>query len=229
MKSANLFPEEIKQIITAPNLKTRDEFVGVFSADIADLCKALSSAHECFNGIWANMTWTDRAGWSQAFLYAAFDSLVSSAHLLVFGHVLPAGHLIRCWFEAVCMALLCSNKHAGTFGCFIKDPDGFRVDMEVRKTFENERCAEMLCGMQDALGIIRDLVKFYNQHSHTSAFAARSRHLMGDIGQLSLAGEYDPNMNEYYKTELAIYAYMADLMPGITNAVEKNLNNPSGQ
>ncbi len=51
-----------------------------------------------------------RAAWVEMFLFAAFNSVLTSAHLLLSGFLIPSGNLMRQFGEACAIAMLASHR-----------------------------------------------------------------------------------------------------------------------
>lgn len=219
-----LTPAQVREILTTPNHHACERFLDHFSTEVEELALALSQAHAQFVGINPCVPQDDRSSWAQAFLYSAFDCLVSSAQLLIFGHLLAAGNLMRGWGEAVAMALLCSSDRVAEFDLFIADPMRHATHKAVDR-LGNKKTKKLLAVDSDGLKVLKQISAFYNEHSHTSAWAVASRGMQQQSGTLTLAGEFDPAKRDYYVRELRLLRSACDRLLEVMVAVEQNLKN----
>lgn len=220
----HLTPAQIKEILTAPNHHACEQFLQHFSHEVEELTLTLSQAHARFVGINPRVPQDQRSGWTQAFLYSAFDCLVSSAQLLIFGHLLAAGNLMRGWGEAVAMALLCSSDRVAEFDRFIVDPMQHATHKAIDR-LGNKKTLKTLDVDPDGLNVLKQINAFYNEHSHTSAWAVASRGMQQQSGMLILAGEFDPAKLDYYERELTLLRSACDRLVEVMVVVEQNLLN----
>jgi len=54
----------------------------------------------------------------QLFIHTAYNSLISSLHLLVSGYPVGSGHLMRHFVESIAMALMCSDLRIGVYQAY---------------------------------------------------------------------------------------------------------------
>lgn len=219
-----LTPAQVREVLTTANHHACVRFLDQFPNEVAELAVVFSQAHAQFVGINPCVPQDQRSGWTQAFLYSAFDCLVSSAQLLIFGHLLAAGNLMRGWGEAVAMALLCSSDRVTEFDHFIADPMRHGTHKAIDR-LGNKKTMKLLDVDAEGLKVLTQINAFYNEHSHTSAWAVASRGMQQQSGMLILAGEFDPAKLDYYERELRLLRSACDRLVEVMVVVEQNLKN----
>jgi hypothetical protein len=226
MNDPYLAATALQAVLTQANDNSRSQFLAHFSTEIEELAKALSQAHRRFVLINSRVPQDERSGLTQAFLYSAFDALVSATHLLIFGHLLAAGNLMRNWGESVAMALLCSNDRLSDFELFARDPSKYATHKAIDR-LGNRKVAKFLDVNPEGLAVFKEINGFYNEHSHASAWAISARGIQDASGNLTLAGEFDPGKLDYYRHQLSLRRSACDRLFEIMVIAEQNLTNRS--
>lgn len=190
---------ELYDIVLSDNKATRDKFLSSFPDEVNAFIDGLLRAFDYLAELDDRMPKEDRAAWVQMFLFSAFNSLLSSFHLLISGFLIPAGNLMRSWSEALSMALLCSNSQIGTFDKFNENPSHFDVK-KTPHTVVKKRNAQILMIDKDGWKKFLEINDFFNKYSHASVFAISSLGIFQGTGQLAICGEFDHGeINEYRK------------------------------
>ena len=194
---------ELFDIVISDNKTTRDKFLSTFSDEVNAYVDGLLRAFDYLAELDDRMPKEDRAAWVQMFLFSAFNSILSSFHLLISGFLVPAGNLMRSWSEALSMALLCSNSRINTFDKFKANPSHFDV-RKAPDTVARKRNSQILMIDKDGWKKFLEINDHFHKCSHASAFALSSLAIFQGTGQLTIGGEFDHGKLNEYRKELKL-------------------------
>ncbi len=119
--------DEVRAIIFSENEEVRQQFVQHFQSEIDKFILSLTRAYRRLQEMQARVPYDKRSAWVDHFLFAAFNSLLTSFHLLISGFSVPAGNLMRHYGEAVAMAFLLSHRQINTFEVLEREPRRYPV------------------------------------------------------------------------------------------------------
>lgn len=163
-----------------------------------------------------------RAAWTEAFLFNAFNSSLTSCHLLMSGLLAPSGNLMRHYGEACAMALLCSHHAIDVIVRLIQDPAIFPVHKAVQlvRKPSNMRVLRISAG---AWTSFETITKWYDQYSHASAFSLATQQIFGGHGGVIIGSEFDDAKRDDYQKELRLrgssMSHLRELAVGVAGHV----------
>lgn len=220
--SSRLTNEDIRAIILSTNEDTRRQFVQHFSSEIDDFIVNLTRVYHRMQQMVARVPHDSRSAWADEFLFTAFNTLLTSFHLLISGLNAPSGNLMRHYGEAVAMALLLSHRQIATFTLIDKEPEQFPVHkaLDVVKRKRNTT----LLGI-DGPGWKKfdKLMSFYNQYSHPSALAVSSGHSFSSPGFRQIGGDFDKKKLDGYRKEINLRISASHRLYDTVEVVENHL------
>jgi len=222
--SEQLTSEEIRATILSTNEDVRKQFLQYFGSEVDNFVSNLAHVYDRMRGLAARVSHDRRSAWADEFLFTAFNSLLTSFHLLISGFNVASGNLMRHHGEAVAMALLLSHRQIDTFASIDKDPQKFSVHkaLDLARKKRNAR----LLGI-DGLGWrkFQELISFYDQYSHPSVFAVSSGHNFSLSGYRQIGGEFDTAKLDAYRKEIGLRISAGQRLYETVEVIENHLVN----
>lgn len=163
-----------------------------------------------------------RAAWTEAFVFSAFNSSLTSCHLLISGFPIPSGNLMRHYAEAFAMALLCSHHAIDVAQRFDEAPTKFPVHNAVQLV-RRRRNTDLLKINAQGWKSFEAIAGWYDDYSHASALSLATQTMLGEPGGRILGGEYDDGKRAKYRKELELRVSSMARLFDLVAAVEENL------
>jgi hypothetical protein len=163
-----------------------------------------------------------RAAWTEAFVFSAFNSSLTSCHLLISGFPIPSGNLMRHYGEAFAMALLLSHHAIDVAQRFDRAPTKFPVHNAVQLV-RKRRNTEFLRIDAQGWRSFEAIAKWYDDYSHASALSLATQTMLGKPGGRILGGEFDDYKLAAYRKELGLRVSSMARLCDLIAAVETNL------
>lgn len=180
--------------------------------------RAYGRVHSFGRGLRADL----RAAWTEAFVFSAFNSSLTSCHLLISGFSIPSGNLMRHYAEASAMALLCSHHAIDVAQRFDQAPTKFPVHRAVQLVRER-RNTKLLRIDAPGWAAFEAIAKWYDQYSHASALSLATQTMLGEPGGRILGGEFDDDKQAEYRKELRLRVSSMARLYDLVAAVEENV------
>jgi hypothetical protein len=218
-----LSAKKIRAILFSGNKDTRKEFLQHFGSEIDNFVSAISRSYIRLEEMPPRVPHDKRSAWVNEFLFAAFNSVLTSFHLLISGFNIPSGNLMRHYGEATAMALLLSHRQINAFDLLEKDsrfPVHKALDIVKRK-----RNAELLGVSERGWKKFIEITSFYDQYSHPSLFAVASTHFFSLPGSRQVGGGFDLEKKDSYQKEIGLAVSAAQRLYEITEVAERHLVN----
>jgi hypothetical protein len=220
--SEHVGSEEIRAIILSTNEDVRNQFLQYFSSEVDSFIANLPGVYDRMQAMAARVPYDRRSAWADEFLFTAFNSLLTSFHLLISGFNVPSGNLMRHYAEAVAMALLLSHRQIDTFSMIDKDPQKFSVHKAMALVMRN-RTARLLGVDGAGWQKFKELTSFYDQYSYPSVFAVSSGHIFSSSGYRQMGSEFDTAKLDAYRKEISLRISAAQRLYETVEVVEKHL------
>ena len=192
---------DIHGLLLSDHSSVRAKFVARFPQEIKEVSTSLSQSYSAYRRLEARVRLDKRAAYVQAYVYSAFNSLLTSSNLLLSGLQLPSGNLMRHYGESTAMALLCSHPQINTFELLEKNEDTFPFSTSL-ELVARERNRKLLDLKGPEWRTFREISKFYDRFSHASWFAIASQFVFSQPGMLAVLGEFDEDKVSAYEVEL---------------------------
>ena len=116
--------EAIRRALISDDGDVRGRFQKEFPTEIEALAHELYQTCGLLRQFTKSVSEDLRAAWVEQFLFAAFNCVLTSAHLLLSGLLIPSGNLMRQFCEACATALLASHGRSTCWGVSKTTPDG---------------------------------------------------------------------------------------------------------
>lgn len=163
-----------------------------------------------------------RAAWTEAFVFSAFNSSLTSCHLLISGFSIPSGNLMRHYAEAFAMALLCSHHAIDVLQRLDQAPTKFPIHTAVQLV-RNRRNTDILGIDAQGWASFEAIARSFNDYSHASALSLATQTMLGEPGGRILGGEFDDSKRAEYRKELGLRVSSMARLCDLVAAVEDNL------
>jgi len=212
--------EDIAKRLISSGESTQKVFRAEFGRLIEAFIGTFHHAYTRFGLMASRVPAGKRAGWVQMFLFGALNSIFTSVQLLLSGHQLSSGNMMRQFGEAVAMVLLCSHPKIDTFDRFDAHPKEFPVHKAVQNVKKNIQ----LLGLSEAGWEDFQKITFsFHPYSHASAFALSSLLSLSTPRNLILGGRFDYDKIVFYEKELRLTISACRVIEEVIGGAEKNL------
>ena len=104
---------KIETEVTRDDPEVRERFVSEFGKEIGDFVAVMANAQLRWFALDQRIWPDERLGHVSAFVYSALALHILSMKLLLSGHIVASGNLLRQVIESIAMALLCSGRELG--------------------------------------------------------------------------------------------------------------------
>ncbi len=195
-----------------------------FPSEIGDFVNQVTAAHLRMDAMLASWPRNDRAQFIRLFLHAALNNLFVSVHFLVSGYRQPAGHQMRCHFEAVAMSLLLMTD--GEWARFKREPAKYPAHDAIDNVARKKTAAQLKTLLNLDLRwwrLLQKVSKLYNDHSHSGTYSAFQVMKAAWPGKSVIGGEFDAERRASYRNELTAASASARNLHGLLMAVEAPL------
>lgn len=215
--------KEISDAILNDTKATREQFLSTFPVPIKELTDFLKELYDRLADLDDSLPRENRrAALVEAFMFNSSNSLLTSFHLLINGFQVPSGNLLRQWFEALAMALLCSDSRIDTFGKLDADPDQFPVHKAPDLVMRNNN-ARVLGIKKEVWLKIQKSYNFYHKYSHASVLSVASMFSMSGKGGFIIGGEFDTGKIKAYEKEFAFRINACKFSLDVATIIENHL------
>jgi hypothetical protein len=214
---------DIRAILFSGNEDIREKFLQHWSSEIDSFVSDIARSDNRLEEMPSRVPHDKRSAWVDEFLFAAFNSLLTSFHLLISGFNIPSGNLMRHYGEATAMALLLSHRQINTFDLLEKD-----LRFPVHKALsivKRNRNALLLGVTKHGWEKFIEITSFYDQYSHASVFAAASTRIFSLPGSRQVGGEFDSEKTDSYGKEIRLAISAAQRLYETIDVAERHLVN----
>ena len=218
----DLSVEDLRGVLLGDNADVRAQFLQHFGQVLDDFLSGAVRAYGRLQAFGRDVAPDRRVAWSQAFLFSAFNSSLTSCHLLISGLPIPAGNLMRHYGESCAMALLCSHPAIDVFQRIEADARRFPVSSAVQ-TVRKRRNAELLRVNTDAWSVFQSITKWYDAYSHATVFSLATQAQLSDRGRVFVGAGFDEFKLDGYRKELAIRVSSMNNLHEMVAGVERNV------
>jgi len=221
--SETLTADDVRIILFSGNEDTRNKFLQHFREEIDNFVSEIARSYNRLQEMPPRVRHEKRSAWVDEFLFAAFNGLLTSFHLLISGFNIPAGNLMRHYGEATAMALLLSHRQINTFDILEKE---FRFPVQnALNMVKKKRNTQLLKVNQQGWERFIEITSFYDQYSHPSVFAAASTHVFSSPGSRQIGGEFDLEKKDAYQKEIRLAISAAKRLYETIEVTEHHLVN----
>jgi hypothetical protein len=209
--------EKIRTEITQDIAEVRDRFVIEFKDLIEEFVPHMADAYLKWRSLDSKIDKDERLGQVSALVYSAITLHILSMKLLLSGHIVAAGNLMRQVIESIAMALLCSVPSLGILDQHIRGK--YQSNKSVSQVIEHANIIGVKLG---ALEDLKKAQKFYHQYSHPSLFTLASHVSFDTVGALYVGCSFDEGKVDQYRKEVIGRLNLAKVFPNFIEAVSNN-------
>ena len=195
----------------------RTPFKEEFSGELVELTEAVWSAFQSLRDFTRSVSPDQRAVWVEVLLLYAFNSLLTSSHLLISGLLIPSGNLMRQYGEAAATALLTSHPLIDTLDVLEADPTKVNFRGSINKV-KKTRYHELLDVTPEGWKKFSEITKWYDRYSHVSALGVSAQTMLEGSGAVVIGAEFDPSKRDGYQKELTLRISAASTLTEIAVA-----------
>lgn len=219
--------EKARAILFSGNEEARQNFLQHFGPEINNFASEIVKSYNRLQEMASRVPYDRRSAWVDEYLFAAFNSLLTSFHLRISGFNIPAGNLMRHYGEATAMALLLSHRQINTYDLLDKSLQ-FSVQKAPNMVMRTNN--RQLLGMdQEGWKQFVEINSFYDKYSHPSIFAVASTHVFSAPGARQIGGGFDLEKKEAYQKEVRLAVSAAQQLFETIKVAEHHLINSKSQ
>ena len=209
--------EQIRRALISDNGDVRARFLKEFPSEIESAAHELYLTCRLLKQFTKSVSADQRAAWVEMFLFAAFNSVLTSAHLLLSGFLIPSGNLMRQFYEACATALLASHREIDMLARLENNAKRVRAGESVRKVGK-PRNQELLSIDPNGWERFAKIRCWYNNYSHTSVLALASVNLFDRPNMLMVGSAFDGEKVDEYRQELRLRSSAAECLRDVITA-----------
>jgi hypothetical protein len=219
IKDRTVACEKIRTEITQDIADVRDCYVIEFKDEIEEFVQHMADAFLEWRCLDTEIGTNERLCHVSALVYSAITLHILSMKLLLSGHIVAAGNLMRQVIESIAMGLLCSTPSLGV------------LDRYIKGKYSTNKSVDQIIKHAKALGVKRESLKdlqkaqiFYHQYSHPSLFTVASHICFKTEGALYVGCSFDEGKVEQYRKEvngrLSLAKVFSNFVQGVVNNVK---------
>ena len=214
---------DLRKHIFAGHSYVRHEIYRVLPERVESAIDKLGEAYTSFRRFDnAGFEGDDRKAHVQAFLYTAFNSVVTSTFLLLSGMLVASGNLMRQYGEACALALLCSDPRIDTFLHIKRAPARYPYHTALHRVNKKQN-RDRLRLKPEFWTSFMTLAQFYDNYSHAGMMTVASTLMVGEPKLMAFLGEFDPGKVAIYEHELKARYGAANVLAHVTTILETRL------
>lgn len=210
--TAKIFTE-----LCSDDKEVREEYFKHFEADAREFSEHMATAITAWRLVDSIVNGNDRRAYVSAMVYTAITLHIQSMKLLLSGHLIAAGNLLRQSAETVALSLLCAGKDLTVLDRFIKDQ--YSSNDAIRDVLRHSEKLGLLKGGVTTLAEGQD---FYHKFSHPSKLTIAAVTSFSEDG-LYVGASFDQGKLNAYRIEVQGRMSLAKVFNGIVEAVRTNL------
>ncbi|MHB8765223.1 MAG: hypothetical protein ACYDA8_12945 [Deferrisomatales bacterium] len=215
--------EKIRQELVADFPDVRERFLAEFQDAVERFVHLMAEAFLAWRALDKNIGQDIRSGHVSGLVYSAVTLHILSMRLLLSGHVVAAGNLMRQVIESMASALLCSVAELGILDEYIKGD--YRANKSIRQLLKH---AGQVGVPIEAVEDLRSAQLFYHQYSHPSLLTVASHICSETEGALYVGCSFDAGKIDAYEKEIDGRLGLAGVLLGFVHCVARNLKAEPG-
>ena len=198
-----------------------DQFRNDFSEPVLNICELIKNCYASYLQFESHKEPDSQFSYMAAYTFALVESLYTSLKLLVYGFLAPSGNQFRLALEALALSALLSwrnqlmvNKRQNKWKCtnffedFLEDKRWARPHLAIKILDENK---ERLGFSEEAIGLLAESKKLYNNYSHASLLSIRA--IIISPERVLFGGGYDHEQKPLFEKELEIRKRFIEKIP----------------
>ena len=219
MESTEKVKEVIFKEIIFDNSEVRNKYHELFRNDVEAFSESMAQAYIKWKEFDDEIKGEEHQALVSAIVYSAISLNISSLNLLLSGHTVASGNLLRQVCESIALALLCSGKSLDVLDRFIEDK--YSTTVAVRDVI---RHSETLSLHSDALEVLKNSQKFYHKYSHFTKMTIAIGMSFSQKGALYVGSSFDEGKVDIYKKEVFGRVSLANVFSNFVEGVSSNVS-----
>ena len=216
--------EQIRRALISDNGDVRERFLEEFPSEIESVAHELYLTCRLLKQFTKSVSKDQRAAWVEMFLFAAFNSVLTSAHLLLSGFLIPSGNLMRQFGESCAIAMLASHGKINMLERLESDATQVWAGKSIREV-EQAKNQELLGIDPDGWASFAKITRWYNRYSHASALVLASLNLLDRPNTLVVGAEFDGEKVGAYRKELRLRSSAAECLGDVIAVCGQHVQN----
>ncbi|MCU7810285.1 MAG: hypothetical protein KZQ77_03485 [Candidatus Thiodiazotropha sp. (ex Notomyrtea botanica)] len=197
-----------------------DEFKDNYGDEINQFVKNMTAAHGEWSKLDELVKGNDEIGYFSATLFWAFTSLLHSFKFFCYGYQIPAGNLMRQCVEAIAFSIYSTDKSNNAMQKFKEG----KISANKAVTKLNKPHVIKKLGLnKDAVKLMIEAQKFYDQFSHPSRMCIASSISFDNPGDIYVGGSYDKGKKEAYDKEFGLRVSLSRDLSIIISNIRSNI------
>lgn len=217
METLDQTRQKLAAEISSSGDQERKEFLSRFELDVKEFEEKMAQAVVDWRAFDATIGTDEEKGFVSALIYTAVLLNVQSMKLLISGHIVAAGSLMRQVVESISLALLCSNKELGVLPRFMNDR--YSTSDAVTHVGRKAKQVGLLPGGLESL---QRAQQFYHKYSHVSLLTIASTMSMQGKG-IFVGASFDEGKLDVYRKEVASRVSLANVFSNFVAGVVQNV------
>jgi len=196
---------DFKKIIFSNNNRVRKKFKKNFKKEIKIFIEKIFEAYQSYDLINQRIEGDKRKSYIAAYLFKAINDLVNSFNILISGQLIPAGNLMRQFFESSAIAILLSSEKLDFLERIEKEGNKFPAHKSLNYVSKHKKKLNI---NENGWNAFRKFEKNYDLYSHSSPFSLvdtslylKKRDKKGSL-LLKFGADFDPDRINHYRIEI---------------------------
>ncbi len=210
--------DEIRTEITTDIADVRDRFLKEFPGEIEEFVEHMADAFLNWRKLDAKIGTDVRLAHVSALVYSAVTLHILSMKLLMSGHIVAAGNLMRQVVESMATGLLCSATSLGILDKYIKGK--YSTNKSIDQVI---KYADKVGAKREALKQLQKTQVFYHKYSHPSLFTVASHICFDTEGALYVGCSFDEGKVVQYRKEVKGRLGLAKVFPNFVQGIANNM------
>ena len=203
--------------LTSDNFEVRAEYLTCFTSDVEEFSNAMAKAFLNWQALDGDLRGNEKRAYVSALVFSATTLHILSLKLLVSGHLVAAGNLMRQVVESISLALLCSGSNLATLDRFMTGR--YSTNNAVRDVLRN---ATNLGVNDQTLEILAKAKDFYHKYSHPSHLTIASGMAFSNKGTY-VGAAFDEGKLQAYSKEIQFRLALAKVFSSFIDCVKANI------
>lgn len=210
--SAKIFTE-----LSSDDKEVRDEYFKHFEGSACEFSENMAKAIAAWRVLDTTVEGNERKAFVSALVYTAIALHIQSMKLLLSGHIIAAGNLLRQSAETIACSLLCAGRELNVLERFMKDQ--YSTNDAIRDV---QRHSGKLGLLKEGVATLADGQDFYHQFSHISKLTIAAMTSFSEDG-LYVGASFDDGKLAAYRKEVDGRVSLSKVFVGLVEAVHANV------
>jgi len=219
MESIEKAQDVILKEIISDSSEVRAEYLDLFGNEVESFSRSMAQAYIKWKEFDDEINGDERRALVSAIMYSAISLNIASLSVLLSGHTVAAGNLMRQVCESIALSLLCSGKSLNVLDRFMDDK--YSTTAAVRDVI---RHAKALSLHGDALEVLKNSQDFYHKYSHITKMTIAIGMSFSQKVALYVGASFDEGKVDIYSKEVKGRVSLAGVFSNFVEGVASNVS-----